>query len=103
MFQNLVWATGYNSFAIPLAAGILYSYCILLSPDIGAIFMSASTVIGAINAKVAQDVAISYVQILCLHLLHNFQRVFKRHTHEPHRIGNVDAMPRSNDGLGRIR
>jgi len=51
MFQNLMWATGYNALAIPLAAGILYSYGILLSPAIGAIFMSASTVIVAINAK----------------------------------------------------
>ncbi len=51
MFQNLVWATGYNAFAIPLAAGVLYSYGILLSPAIGAIFMSASTVIVAINAR----------------------------------------------------
>jgi len=51
MFQNLIWATGYNAFAIPLAAGILYSYGILLSPAIGAIFMSASTVIVSINAK----------------------------------------------------
>jgi P-type Cu2+ transporter len=51
MFQNLMWATGYNALAIPLAAGILYSYGILLSPAIGAILMSASTVIVAINAK----------------------------------------------------
>ena len=51
MFQNLVWATGYNALAIPLAAGILYSYGILLSPAIGAILMSASTVIVAINAR----------------------------------------------------
>lgn len=51
MFQNLVWATGYNAFAIPLAAGVLYGYGILLSPAIGAIFMSASTVIVAVNAK----------------------------------------------------
>jgi Cu2+-exporting ATPase len=51
MFQNLMWATGYNALAIPLAAGILYSYGILLSPAIGAIFMSASTVIVAINAR----------------------------------------------------
>ena len=51
MFQNLVWATGYNALAIPLAAGILYSYGILLSPAVGAIFMSASTVIVAINAR----------------------------------------------------
>lgn len=51
MFQNLIWATGYNALAIPLAAGILYGYGILLSPAIGAIFMSASTVIVSINAR----------------------------------------------------
>jgi Cu2+-exporting ATPase len=51
MFQNLMWATGYNALAIPLAAGILYGYGILLSPAIGAILMSASTVIVAINAR----------------------------------------------------
>lgn len=51
MFQNLLWATGYNALAIPLAAGILYGYGILLSPAIGAILMSASTVIVAINAR----------------------------------------------------
>jgi Cu2+-exporting ATPase len=51
MFQNLMWATGYNALAIPLAAGILYSYGIVLSPAIGAILMSASTVIVAINAR----------------------------------------------------
>jgi Cu2+-exporting ATPase len=51
MKQNLLWATGYNVFAIPLAAGILYSYGILLSPAVGAIFMSLSTVIVAINAR----------------------------------------------------
>lgn len=51
MYQNLLWATGYNVFAIPLAAGILYGYGILLSPAMGAVFMSLSTVIVAINAK----------------------------------------------------
>ncbi len=51
MLQNLAWATGYNAFAIPLAAGILYKYGILLSPAAGAILMSLSTVIVAINAK----------------------------------------------------
>jgi Cu2+-exporting ATPase len=51
MIQNLAWATGYNAFAIPLAAGALYSYGILLSPAVGAILMSLSTVIVAINAK----------------------------------------------------
>ncbi|HEC75835.1 MAG TPA: HAD family hydrolase [Thermoplasmatales archaeon] len=51
MIQNLAWATGYNAFAIPLAAGVLYNHGILLSPAIGAILMSLSTVIVAINAK----------------------------------------------------
>jgi Cu2+-exporting ATPase len=49
--QNLFWATGYNAFAIPLAAGILYKWGFLLSPAAGAILMSLSTVIVAINAK----------------------------------------------------
>lgn len=51
MIQNLAWATGYNIFAIPLAAGVLYGYGILLSPAVGAILMSLSTIIVAINAK----------------------------------------------------
>ncbi|QTA38332.1 cadmium-translocating P-type ATPase [Thermosipho ferrireducens] len=50
MVQNLAWATGYNTFAIPLAAGVLYSVGILLSPAMGAVLMSLSTVIVAINA-----------------------------------------------------
>jgi Cu2+-exporting ATPase len=51
MYQNLLWATGYNVFAIPLAAGVLYGYGILLSPAVGAVLMSLSTVIVAINAR----------------------------------------------------
>lgn len=51
MVQNLAWATGYNVIAIPLAAGVLAGYGILLSPALGAVFMSLSTVIVAINAK----------------------------------------------------
>ncbi len=51
MKQNLLWATGYNAFAIPLAAGVLYSFGILLTPAAGAILMSLSTVIVAINAR----------------------------------------------------
>jgi len=50
--QNLWWATGYNAVAIPLAAGALYRATgILLSPALGAVFMSASTVIVALNAQ----------------------------------------------------
>lgn len=51
MVQNLAWATGYNVFAIPLAAGVLAAYGILLSPAIGAVLMSMSTVVVAVNAK----------------------------------------------------
>jgi P-type Cu2+ transporter len=49
--QNLVWATGYNAFAIPLAAGVAYPWGIILTPAIGAAVMSLSTVIVAINAE----------------------------------------------------
>ncbi|MCA1023677.1 heavy metal translocating P-type ATPase [Halobacillus litoralis] len=51
MVQNLWWAAGYNIFAIPLAAGVLAPFGIVLSPAIGAILMSLSTVVVAINAK----------------------------------------------------
>jgi Cu2+-exporting ATPase len=51
MFQNLLWATGYNSFAIPLAAGVAIQYGIVLSPAAGAALMSLSTIIVAINAR----------------------------------------------------
>ncbi len=51
MVQNLWWATGYNAFAIPLAAGVLYKLGIVLSPAVGAVLMSLSTVIVAINAR----------------------------------------------------
>ncbi|HEX9019401.1 MAG TPA: copper-translocating P-type ATPase [Anaerolineaceae bacterium] len=51
MIQNLVWAAGYNVVAIPLAAGVLAPWGILLSPAVGALLMSLSTVIVAINAQ----------------------------------------------------
>ncbi len=51
MIQNLVWATGYNVIAIPLAAGALYAWGVVLSPALGAALMAASTVIVAINAR----------------------------------------------------
>ena len=51
MIQNLVWATAYNVFAIPLAAGVLYSVGFILQPEVGAILMTLSTVIVAINAR----------------------------------------------------
>jgi len=51
MIQNLIWATGYNVVALPLAAGVLYKMGILLSPAAGAVLMSVSTVVVAINAS----------------------------------------------------
>jgi Cu2+-exporting ATPase len=51
MIQNLWWATGYNVVALPLAAGVFYYFGILLSPAAGAVLMSVSTIVVAINAK----------------------------------------------------
>ena len=51
LVQNLIWATGYNIFAIPLAAGVLAPWGIILSPAVGAVLMSLSTIIVAINAQ----------------------------------------------------
>jgi Cu2+-exporting ATPase len=51
MVQNLIWATGYNVIAIPLAAGVLFSAGIVISPAIGAVFMSVSTIVVALNAQ----------------------------------------------------
>ena len=51
MVENLAWGAGYNLFAIPLAAGVLSSQGITLSPAVGAILMSASTVVVAANAQ----------------------------------------------------
>ncbi len=59
MMQNLFWATGYNVIAIPLAAGALATYGILLSPALGAIFMSLSSVIVAINAVLLKRKSLS--------------------------------------------
>ncbi len=51
MVQNLIWATGYNAIAIPMAAGITFGTGFLMTPAVAAVFMSASTVIVAINAQ----------------------------------------------------
>jgi Cu2+-exporting ATPase len=56
MLQNLWWAAGYNIVAIPLAAGVLAKWGILLTPALGAVFMSASTVVVAINAQLLKRV-----------------------------------------------
>ncbi len=51
MIQNLWWAAGYNILAIPLAAGVLYKWNIMLSPAVGAVLMSLSTIVVAVNAQ----------------------------------------------------
>lgn len=51
MIQNLIWATGYNVIALPLAAGVLYKWGILLSPAAGAVLMTVSTIVVAVNAS----------------------------------------------------
>jgi Cu2+-exporting ATPase len=56
MSQNLVWATGYNVFAIPLAAGVLYGVGIVLAPALGAVLMSVSTIVVALNAQLLRRV-----------------------------------------------
>ncbi len=59
MKENLAWAAGYNVFALPLAAGVLAPIGILLSPAVGALLMSLSTVIVAINAQFLRRVDLS--------------------------------------------
>jgi P-type Cu2+ transporter len=59
MVENLVWASGYNIVALPLAAGVLASAGILLSPAVGALLMSLSTVIVAINAQLLRRINLS--------------------------------------------
>jgi Cu2+-exporting ATPase len=51
MIQNLWWAAGYNVLAIPLAAGVLARWGIVLAPAVGAVLMSASTIVVALNAQ----------------------------------------------------
>ncbi len=59
MIQNLFWATGYNAIAIPLAAGVASAWGVVLSPAVGALLMSLSTVIVALNAMLLRRVALS--------------------------------------------
>ena len=59
MTQNLFWATGYNVIAIPLAAGIGAPFGILLTPALGAILMSVSTVVVSVNAMLLRRVRLN--------------------------------------------
>jgi Cu2+-exporting ATPase len=58
MIQNLWWAAGYNIVALPLAAGVLASCGIVLSPAVGAVLMSLSTVIVALNAQLLRRIGL---------------------------------------------
>lgn len=58
MKQNLAWATGYNALAIPAAAGVFYSFGILLRPEWGAILMSASSIIVVLNALLLKNTSL---------------------------------------------
>jgi Cu2+-exporting ATPase len=60
MVQNLIWATGYNVIALPLAAGVLAPIGFVLSPAVGALLMSLSTIIVAINAQFLRRVQLSF-------------------------------------------
>jgi len=59
MIQNLLWATGYNVVALPLAAGVLAPVGVLLSPAVGALLMALSTIIVAINAQLLRGVELT--------------------------------------------
>jgi Cu2+-exporting ATPase len=58
MIENLWWAAGYNIVAIPLAAGVLEPWGIVLAPAVGAILMSVSTIVVALNAQLLRRVAL---------------------------------------------
>lgn len=58
MLQNLWWATGYNALTMPIAAGVLYNYGLVLAPAVGAILMSLSTIIVALNAQLLRKTSI---------------------------------------------
>jgi Cu2+-exporting ATPase len=62
MVQNLAWATGYNLFAIPLAAGVLAFADVTVGPAVGAVLMSLSTVIVALNAQLLRRVDLGRIE-----------------------------------------
>src|SRR5205814_10529047 len=59
MIQNLLWATGYNIVSLPLAAGVLAPFGIVLSPAVGALLMSLSTIIVAVNAQLLRGLKLA--------------------------------------------
>ena len=81
MVQNLWWAAGYNIFAIPLAAGILYNFGIIVSPAIGALLMSISTVIVALNSQTLRKYAPEVTSIM--------KKEAKKNNHAHEHMGNI--------------
>lgn len=63
MWQNLVWATGYNIISVPLAAGVLAFAGVVLSPATGAVLMSASTIVVALNAQLLRRVKLNPAEV----------------------------------------
>ncbi|HET9348002.1 MAG TPA: HAD-IC family P-type ATPase, partial [Arthrobacter sp.] len=63
MWQNLVWATGYNIIAVPLAAGVLAFAGVVLSPAAGAVLMSASTIVVALNAQLLRRLKLNPAKV----------------------------------------
>ncbi|MCQ6273206.1 copper-translocating P-type ATPase [Pseudarthrobacter sp. R1] len=63
MWQNLVWATGYNILSVPLAAGVLAFAGVVLSPAAGAVLMSVSTIVVALNAQLLRRVRLNPAEV----------------------------------------
>ncbi|WP_248758986.1 heavy metal translocating P-type ATPase [Pseudarthrobacter sp. SSS035] len=63
MWQNLIWATGYNVLSVPLAAGVLAFAGVVLSPAAGAVLMSVSTIVVALNAQLLRRVKLNPAQV----------------------------------------
>lgn len=74
MLQNLWWASGYNIIAIPLAAGVLAKWGIIINPAVGAILMSASTVIVAINAQLLKNIKPQQRKQIQHHRAHSYHQ-----------------------------
>jgi Cu2+-exporting ATPase len=63
MIQNLLWATGYNIIAVPLAAGVLAFAGVAISPAAAAVLMSVSTIVVALNAQLLRRVKLNPEQV----------------------------------------
>ncbi|NUP75129.1 MAG: heavy metal translocating P-type ATPase, partial [Sinomonas sp.] len=63
MWENLAWATGYNVIAVPLAAGVLAFAGIVLSPAVGAVLMSLSTIVVALNAQLLRRLEVDPARV----------------------------------------